>query len=121
MVKRRLHRLLLCIGCVIIISSCGIYNKDSYLKSFEEFIVEMEQKDRFSDAEITSAKKDFLDYTETYYRKYENELSNNDKEQIIKFKARYYAVMTKQGLKEVGSSLKELGEQASEFINNILE
>lgn len=121
MFKRRLFKLLFCFGCAIFIISCGIHDKDSYLKSFESFIVDIEQTNSFSNDEITSIKKDYLDYTETYYNKYENELSSNDEQLILELKARYYTVMAKQGLKDVGSALKDLGEQASEFINDILE
>ena len=62
-----------------------------------------------------------MDYSETYYNKYEEELSTSDEEFIVELKARYYTVMAKQGLKDVGNVLKDLGEQASEFINDILE
>jgi len=48
-------------------------------------------------------------------------LSSDDEELILELKARYYATMAKQGLKDVGNALKDLGEQASEFINDILE
>lgn len=118
---RRLIKFLLCICCAYFISSCGIYNKDSYLKSFENFIVEIEQKKSFTSDELTSIKKNYLDYSETYYNKYEEELSTSEEEFIVELKARYYTVMAKQGLKDVGNVLKDLGEQASEFINDIFE
>lgn len=117
----RLLKLLFCISCVFVVFSCGINSKDSYLKSFEKFIEKIEQTESFSSAEITSIKKKYLDYSETYYHKYEAELSNIEEGRIIELKARYYAVLTKQGIMDVSDTLKDLGEQASEFINEILE
>ena len=71
--------------------------------------------------ELTSIKKRYLDFAETYYNKYENELSVSEEEMILELKARYYAVLAKQGVKDIGETIKELGKQASEFINDILE
>ena len=75
----------------------------------------------FSEEDLTSIKKEYLDYTETYYNKYKEELTSTEKEFVVKLKARYYAVMAKQGLKDVGSALKDLGEQANDLINNMLK
>ena len=121
MVKRRLIKSLLCICLVVVTSSCGINNKNSYLAKFETFIVELEKSKDISKDELTSIKKDYLDFTETYYNKFESELTDNDKELILELKTRYYTVMAKRELKGVGDILKDLGEQASEFINEILE
>ncbi len=119
--KRGFIKLLLCLSLVIITSSCGINNKESYLNSFERFVVELEKSKNITKEELTSAKKEYLDFTETYYNKFESELSDVDRDLILKLKSRYYTVMAKQGLKDVGNVLKDLGEQASEFINEILE
>ena len=116
---RRLFKLPFGICCALFISSCGVNSKKSYLESFENFIVEIEETKSISSEEMTSIKKDYLDYTETYYHKYENELSSADEELIVELKARYYTAMAKQGLKDVGSAIKDLGEQASEFINDM--
>ena len=114
-------KLLLCFSLVIITSSCGINNKESYLKKFEKFVVELEESKNISKDELTIAKKEYLDFTETYYNKFESELSDNDKDLILELKGRYYTIMAKQGLKDVGNALKDLGEQASDFINEILK
>ena len=109
-------------ACIITIATaCGVNSKDSYLESFNEFIVNIEKKDSISQEELTFIKKNYLDYTETYYNRYKEELTDNEKKQITKLKTRYYSVMTKQGLKDFGNALKDLGEQANEFINSILE
>ena len=119
--KRGFIKLLLCLSLVIITSSCGINNKESYLNSFEKFVVELEESKNISKDELTSAKKEYLDFTETYYNKFESELSDNDKDLILNLKSRYYTIMAKQGLKDMGNVLKDLGEQASDLINEILE
>lgn len=117
----RFIRMLSCFLLTTFLFSCGINDKESYLKSFENFIVDIEMEKSISAEELTSIKKRYLDFTETYYNKYENELSVSEEEMILELKARYYAVMAKQGLKDIGKTIKELGEQASEFINDIIE
>lgn len=117
----RLVRILSCFCLAVFLSACSIYDKESYLKSFENFIIDIENEKSITVDEITSIKKKYLDFTETYYYKYENELSVSEEEMILELKTRYYAVMAKQGLKDVGETIKELGKQASEFINDILE
>ena len=111
----------LILSIVVLLSACGINSKDSYLESFEYFVVKIEKYENISEEDLTSIKKEYLDYTETYYNKYKEELTSTEKEIIVKLKARYYAVMTKQGLKDVGSALKDLGEQANDLINNMLK
>jgi hypothetical protein len=84
-------------------------------------VSELEAVKSFSNDELTSAKKEYLDFTETYYDKYEAELSSEDKRLIVELKARYYAVLAKHKLKGVEESLNEFGEQASEFIEEIMK
>lgn len=110
-----------CYFFIATLFACGINSKDSYLESFEEFVVKIEMDEDITEEELTSAKKEYLDYTETYYNKYKEELTDTEKEIVVKLKARYYAVIAKQGLKDVGSTLKELGEQANDYINNMLK
>lgn len=110
-----------CFFFITTLFACGINSKDSYLESFEEFVVKIEMDEDITEEELTSAKKKYLDYTETYYNKYKEELTNTEKEMVVKLKARYYAVMVKQGLKDAGSALKELGEQANDLINDMLK
>lgn len=110
-----------CICFAVLMSACGITDKESYLKAFDNFIVDIEKEKSISAEEIASIKKKYIDFTETYYYKYEKELSVSEEEMILEYKARYYTVMAKQGLKDIGETIKELGEQASEFINDILE
>ena len=110
-----------CFFFIVTLFACGINSKDSYLESFEEFVVKIEMDEDITEEELTSAKKKYLDYTETYYNKYKEELTNTEKEMVVKLKARYYAVMAKQGLKDAGSALKELGEQANDLINDMLK
>lgn len=121
MKKLLLVRTFLILSVIILLSACGINSKDSYLESFEEFVVKVEKSENFSEEDLTSIKKEYLDYTETYYNKYKEELTSTEKEFVVKLKARYYAVMAKQGLKDVGSALKDLGEQANDLINNMLK
>lgn len=111
----------LCSCFIVTLFGCGINSKKTYLESFEKFVVRIEIDENITEEELTSVKKEYLDYTETYYNRFKGELTDTEREVVIKLKARYYAVMTKQGLKDVSGTLKDLGEQANDFINNLLQ
>ena len=67
--KRGFIKLLLFLSLVIITSSCGINNKESYLNSFERFVVELEEAKNISKEELTSAKKEYLDFIKMRYER----------------------------------------------------
>lgn len=105
----------------LVLSSCGINNKKSYLNSFEDFVVDIEACETITSKQITSIKKDYLDYSETYYYKYEPELTDADKSRISKLKVRYYKVLARHEMQEVEDVINDLKDKANEFVNNILE
>lgn len=116
-----LKRCLCLCSLVLGISSCGVANKDSYIESFDKFVEDFELSDFSSTKELTSVKKKYLDFTETYYNKFESELTSSDKSRIQKLKFRYYKALAKYEMEDVDDTLKDFKEKANEFINNILE
>ena len=113
----RKYFLLLVLG----LSSCGINSVESYLNSFEEFVEDFESCETITSETITSIKKEYLDYTETYYSKFEPELTDMDKERISRLKIRYYKVLAKYEMKDIDNALNDIKEKTNEFINQILE
>lgn len=105
----------------LVLSSCGINSKKSYLDSFEDFVVDIESCETITSEQITSIKKDYLDYSETYYNQYEPELTDADKRRISKLKVRYYKVLARYEMQEVEGVINDLKDKANEFVNNILE
>lgn len=113
----RKYFLLLVLG----LSSCGINSVENYLNSFEEFVEDFESCETITSETITSIKKEYLDYTETYYSKFEPKLTDMDKERISRLKIRYYKVLAKYEMKDIDNALNDIKEKTNEFINQILE
>lgn len=109
------------ISLIVCLTSCVSTSKERYLDSFGEFIVDVESIEYISPNEFTTIKKKYLDYTETYYYKFEDELTEDDMDLIADLKVRYYKVVAKHEMKDVENALMDFKEKANEFINQILE
>lgn len=98
--------------------SCGINDKNSYLKSYEDFIVEIEMKEDLSREELTEIKKEYLDYSETYYYKYEADLTEKDLDLVEELNSRYDNVLLKYEAKKI---TKDIGEGIDDLIDYVLK
>lgn len=106
---------------IVCLTSCVSTSKERYLDSFGDFIVDIESIEYISPNEFTTIKKKYLDYTETYYYKFEDELTEDDMDLIADLKVRYYKVVAKQEMKDVENALMDFKEKANKFINHIIE
>lgn len=106
---------------IICLSSCSPISKERYLNSFEKFVEHIESCESINPEEFTLIKKEYLDYTETYYYKFEKELTEDDMDLIADLKVRYYKVVAKHEMRDVENALMDLKEKANEFINHIIE
>lgn len=105
---------------VALLTSC-VYNKSSYLAAFESFVEDLEQREELTDAQYTDVKKEYLDYSETYYNKYRDDLTRADKSKVNELKVRYYTALAKLGMGDVMDELENFKNQASEFLNGLFE
>lgn len=108
------------LGLAFLLSSC-VYNKASYLNSFKDFVEKVENMDSMTDTDFDAIDREFSEYTEKYYDQYKEDLTREDKEEIVFLKARYYQALARHGVKNLGEKLDELGEEALDFINDILK
>ncbi len=106
--------------CVLLFSSC-ILNKDTYLKSFEKFVQDVELKEHLNESDYEKIDKQYTEFTESYYQKYIEELTMQDKTKIVKLKVRYYKSLARHGLKNAGNKLNEIGDEALEFMDILLK
>jgi len=104
---------------LIILSSCGVYNKDSYLKSFESFLVDLEKKETLKEKELDEITVQYEEYSKTYYNKYKDELTSADRKKIGVFKTRYLKVLTIHHVNRAGKTLKELQKEVSGFFRGV--
>ncbi len=118
--KLSILKLIIIAVATIFITSC-VYSPNSYLAAFESFVENLEQRTEITPAEYTEIKKDFLDYSETYYYKYSSELTKEQQKQVNDLKFRYYKIIGTNQLDDVLKDLESLGNQAIDYINKILE
>ncbi len=98
---------------LFILTACE--NKDSYMKDFNSFIENVQNKsDQFSESDWKKADDQFSKFTGSTYTKYAEELSMEEKLAIAKYQATYAAMRAKSGVKGVGESLKNLGKSVKD-------
>ncbi|MDL2309550.1 hypothetical protein LJC39_00275 [Parabacteroides sp. OttesenSCG-928-B22] len=102
-------------------TSCGVYNKDSYVKSFESFIVGLEKKESFTEEEWEKIGTRFVEYSETHYEEYKDKLTSADRKKIGELRARYLKFLTIHHIEKAGKSLKDLGEEAAGFLKELTQ
>ncbi len=120
--KKLLLLLILIIGgaCVFFFTT-QVYNSTSYVKSFERFVVELEQKTSLSDSEYAEIKKEYIDYSEIYYEKYKNELTEVDKSAIFDLKRRYYTTLASIGSEAIIDDVKGFLNKTTELFKLLFE
>lgn len=104
---------------IIVLASCGMSSKDSYIKQFNSFLENIEKKESLSEKELEKASARFEEFTTTYYDKFKDELSNDDLKKVGELKARYLKVVAKQHLKEIDSSLEKAGKEIEGFLDGL--
>lgn len=98
--------------------SCGVSNKESYLTSYKDFIEEIESIKDLSREELAAIKKEYVDYSETYYYKYEADLTEKDLELVEELNSRYDNVLLKYEAKKI---TKDIGEGIDDLIDYVLK
>lgn len=83
--------------------------KDSYVKDFTGFVekVEMNMSD-YSDKDWEKADDEFAKYSTTLFEKYEEELSPEEKAEVIKLQATYAGLKLKAGVKNAAKNVDKL-------------
>ncbi|MFI3281410.1 MAG: hypothetical protein R3Y44_05505 [Rikenellaceae bacterium] len=119
LLKTTFLALVCAIVCSCVGGKVGVFNKESYLESFENFITEIEAMEEASPSQLTEVKKSYLDYSETYYYKYQQDLSASESRTVDKLKIRYYKVMATYGLNEFGSEVEKITNKVVDFFNEI--
>ncbi len=121
---KRLITLLLILaigGACALFFTTQVYSSTSYVKSFEKFIIELEQKETLSDVEYAEVKKEFIDYSEIYYEKYKAKLTDDEKSMILDLKRRYYVTLASIGSEEIINDIKGIASKATELFKQLFE
>ena len=86
------------------LSACQ--SKDSYVKEFSDFVdkVEMEAAD-YTDKDWKKADLKFSDLSTNLYAKFEEELSADEKAEIIKLQATYAGLKMTAGVKDAAKKV----------------
>ena len=107
---------------LIQISCDAFYSKQTYLKDFEQFVINTEQNhSEYNDIDWENSDVEFKQYTDELYQKVYNELNESDQQQIGKLKARYEKVKFKYELKNTIQSIKDGIQQTVGAIEEVLD
>lgn len=99
-----------------VLASCAPLNKDSYLKQFDAFVTKVEQNaDKYSHDDWDDADDRFEDFTEDYYERFADKLTNDDKKQLGTLVARYHKVLMMHAINKFSSAATMLEGYAQEM------
>lgn len=98
--------MILMLAVMFTLSACQ--TKDSYLNDFKGFIedVEAEAAD-YTEKDWEKMDKKFAELSEELYNKYEEELTSDEKGEILKLQASYAAIKVKGGMKKAAKKINE--------------
>ena len=104
-----MKKLLLMVLVMFTLSACQ--SKDSYVKDFRGFVDEVEMSAaNFTEEDWEDSDKELEHYSTDLYKKYEEELSADEKAEIIKLQGKYAGVRLKYGLKNTGKKMNKMLE-----------
>ena len=87
--------------------------KDSYVKDFNSFIEKTEAKaEEYSEKDWEKADKTFDELSTTSYAKFKEELSDEEKGEIMRLQATYAGIKMKAGVKNAA-------KKANDFLNGL--
>ncbi|MBQ8594049.1 MAG: hypothetical protein IJ467_07165 [Bacteroidaceae bacterium] len=98
------------LACAIIaccMFSC-VYNKASYLDSFESFVEEIEQSEKITEEDYKEIEVEYKKFIEDYYNEYKDELDAEEKAKVVKLKARFHAAVATHSINDAADFVKGL-------------
>lgn len=101
-----MKKFLLMMLVMFTLSACQ--SKDSYVKDFADFVDEVEMSaSNFSEKDWEKADKKIEHYATDLYKKYEEELSADEKGEIIKLQGTYAGLKLKYGMKDAAKKMNK--------------
>lgn len=106
---------------IFLLGSCAKYSKKSYLKSFERFVEKVEMSSDLSDKQLEKIEDEFKLYSETYYEKFERDLTPSEKGFVTKLETKYFKAMMKYEEQEIYEELEVFKEQVNGFFEGMFD
>lgn len=108
---------LLLITLLLSLASC-VTNKENYLSSFEKFVQEVEEKKTITEDEMNTLNAKFKDFSQEYYNKFKDTMSQEEIKETAKLEARYYKALARCGFNDVKDKIKKAASAIEEIFNN---
>lgn len=103
---KMMKKVLLMLLVMFALSSCQ--SKDSYVSDFSDFVEEVaSDAEDFSEKDWEKADKDFEKFATTLYEKYEEELSSDQKAEIVKLESTYVGLKMKHGMRDAAKKMNK--------------
>lgn len=98
--------IILCFSLLLV--GCSFYSKDTYLEDFSEFVTDVEQNyQSYSEEDWLSADQEYEEYVGETYNNFRAKLTDEDKKQVGKLKAKYQTVKIKH---ETGKMINDVSD-----------
>jgi hypothetical protein len=97
-----------------------VFTKQQYFSKFEKFVAQTEgEYMNYDDDAWKKADGEFKKLSETYFSRFEKEISTDEQLRIDKLIGRYYSYVAKFQAAKVQNKLKRIYNQAEGFIENV--
>ena len=104
-----MRKVICMLGLMLALNACQ--SKDSYMKDFRGFVNEVElEAAGYSDKDWEKADQRFTDLSTKEYVRFEENLTPDEKAEIVKLQAAYSAVKMKAGVKGAAKKVDKLLE-----------
>lgn len=103
---------------ILSLSSCGITNKDDYMKSFDSFVTEVEKKKEITEREYKRMSAQYEEYARNYYDKYKSQLSAQELSNVAKMKVRYVKALAQRHINDAGDAIDNITDDAEKAAND---
>ena len=105
---------------LIILHSCSIESKKTYISKFDEFVSETSSNCKdFSEKDWAKVDTTFAHLENEDLKKWQNELTPDESKHINELKGKYYALKVKAGFKDLKNGLNDLIDQTGSFLKEL--
>ncbi|MEG2179218.1 MAG: DUF6565 domain-containing protein [Bacteroidales bacterium] len=111
--------LVIALTIILGISSCAV-TKESYLNKFDTFVENVkENSSNYSENEWQKTEEKFSKLAGADYKKFESDLTIQEKLKIAKLIGQYRAIQVKTGIKYLKENLEDTLNETNDFIEDI--
>lgn len=116
----KFFKYIVCIAVITLgLTNCTV-TKESYLKKFDNFVEDVQDhSSKYSEADWSKAEKTFKELSGPNYKKFESELTIQEKLKVAKLIGQYRSIQVKTGIKFLKDNIEGVINEADDLIKEI--